>query len=85
MFYYSVISQINIPNIGQLDDFPHFPTRYSAYKYRSDPDKVIAVSFSNRPYYLPKVEYFVVSGDYYRSIKKYRDIDGGSYEDLRDL
>lgn len=84
MFYYSVINQIDIPNIGKLDDFPHFPTRYSAYKYRIGKDKVIAVSYPGRAYYLPDVEYYVVSGDYYRAIKRYNNI-GGSNENLCDL
>lgn len=81
MFFYSVINQFDIPNIGKLDDFPHFPTRYSAYKYRVGKDKVIAVVFPSRPAYLPEVEYFVVSGDYYRAIKKYRNV-GVVDEDL---
>ena len=79
LFYYSVINQIDVPSIGKLDDFPHFPTRYSAYKFRSGSDKVIAVNIPGRPYYLPEVEYFVVSGDYYRFIKKYRNVDGGLF------
>ena len=73
MFFYSTLNQISIPAIGNLDDFPCFPTRYGAYKYRCGDSKVIPVAISGCCDNLT-VRYYVVSGHFYRAIKKYNNI-----------
>lgn len=76
LFYCTVLSQVNVPSIGKLDDFPCFPTRYSAYKFRSGDHKVIPVVFSDG-IGAGRVDYYVVSGDFYRAVKRYNNIKVG--------